>query len=452
VPLAAYFAPLRRHPRLLAACCGVGLAIGLVTAAARPTVWTSSTSVLAPKVPLYTPIVAQGVNEREPKPVTVDTEAQILTSRRVLLRATAGTDVTPDQLARMATVVAPPNSRVLQVTVRDTERDRAPFLADALTDAYLDARLQQLTERRSQQAEALRRRVATLEAGEATGMSTLLRTAEQQGAQPVTDEVDRSELDRLAAQNLADQIQQLRSQVLQLEGTEVVGGEALRSASPPAAAGRHPEVPMVSWLLLGLLAGLAGTRFLERHPLPPRSVADAVRLRELRELPVGVVDPAGAGGNPTGWNEIAEAVGTAPATVMVVPPDGDEAAATAAAWTLAWVLRGRGHPVAVVTHGSEGSDDVRLARAVHRLLERPRHVVIAWPALTSFEQSLAATEANPVLLVAAAGRTGSGTLRAAARRVTALGVPVAGLVLVRARNEPGARWRPWAAARAARPA
>jgi hypothetical protein len=183
--------------------------------------------------------------------------------------------------------------------------------------------------------------------------------------------------------------------------------------------------------------------------MPPRSAADVVRLDELRGLPVGVVDLVGEGRNPTGWNGIAEAVGTSPATVMVVPPDGDEAAAVAAAAaTLAWVLRGRGYPVSVVAQAGADSDGAELARTVRRLLERQEHVVVAWPAPAAFEQSNAAAEADAVLLVAAAGRTGSGALRAAARRVAARGTPVVGLVLVHARNEPGARRRP----RVARPA
>jgi hypothetical protein len=236
---------LVRHRRLLAASAALGLFAGLAAVALSPPLWVSSATVLAsavaldPQAPADQPIRARAA-------VTIDTEAAILLSHLVLPRAVSGTTLTPGQLARQTSLTAPPNSRAIRIQVRDRDGARARLLTAQLAGAYLDARRKLLSSRRTQQIAAVQRELTAL-AGQEAELAQF--DGELSGSTPVT--IRRA---------------QLLGQLTGLESQDVAAGELLRAATLPRRVSSQPEVPIVSWLLLGLVAGGVVIAVLERRP------------------------------------------------------------------------------------------------------------------------------------------------------------------------------------------
>jgi capsular polysaccharide biosynthesis protein len=157
----------------------------------------------------------------------VDTEAQLVRSSPVIDRATrpgsalAGTEA--DEVAERTSVAVAPNTTVLQISYRSASAAEAKAGADLLANAYLADR-----------ARALKGRVA------ARVTSLQERLPELDGVQ------DREGL-------LADQLEQLKNDLLALDSTQVGAGRVVAAASLPRTPA-SPSRPI--WLASGLGVGL----------------------------------------------------------------------------------------------------------------------------------------------------------------------------------------------------
>lgn len=412
VPLGDYVRLAGRYRRVLAISAGLGLLAGLIAAALSPPVWVSGATMLASAVALD-PQAPPDQAVRPRKAVTIDTEAAILLSYLVLPRAVSGTTVTPGQLARATAVTAPPNTRVIKIQVRDSDPGRAQLLTTNLADAYLDARRQLLTERRSQQVAAVQREIAVLQRQEASG-----------------DQIKGSLGSQFAADAPVDQrLAELRTNLLDLQAQEVIGGELLRAATTPRKATRQPEVPIISWLLIGLVLGGLVIAIRERRPAAPRTAADIHRLPVAGELPVALINRSGpVDDGADGWMGIADAIGPDPAVTLILRLDDGSLSGPVGA--LAQALRRRGYAVSAMVGDDHASPAPEGATATMlRVREAGKHLVGAGPSLAELDTTLSATQTDSVVLVLTPGTVSERDLDQAIERVNRLGIPVLGVIL-----------------------
>lgn len=429
VPLQAYLNLVRRHLVVVLLLGGLGLGVGLVAAARQAPIWASGATVLAPAIAMD-PQAPPDKPVRRRHAVSLDSEAAVIMSQSVLQRAVTGTPVTTAQLAARTTVTAVPNSRVLRVQVRDSSEARAQLLTANLAAAYLDTRRQLLTDRRRQQSESLRRQLAALQAPSKVAAQAYAKLKQADagngihsigGPQGVLGSVT----------DVNEQIHQLRQNLIDLEDAPVVAGELLRSATQARRLRGQPEVPVISWLLVGLIAAGVVVAVRERRPPAPASVADVVRLPLGHALPVGVLDEDGpVHDSSAGWVRMADAIGIRPAAVMVVPVD--TTSPVTAVGRLSGMLRRRGYTVAELLdfdHGSPGPGGA--TTTMRRVRESGQHVICEGPPLDRFGAGLSATEADAVVLIMKAGAVPHARLAAGLDELSRLGLPVVGVILDR---------------------
>ncbi|HST81796.1 MAG TPA: hypothetical protein VLL08_08695 [Kineosporiaceae bacterium] len=404
VPIGVYFRRLRRHRALLVISLLIGFAIGLGAASLQTPTWVSGATVLATPLAVD-PQISPSKPLRPRQAVTLDTEAAILVSSRVLPRAVADTGVSQAQLIRKVLVTAVPNSRVLRIQVRDTDQARAKLLLSNLTDSYLDARKQLLTERRTLQADNLRQEIAAL----------------------VRHGGDEDEM----SADLEERLQVLRTRLSVLETHEIEAGELLRSATTARKVNVQPEVSIISWTLIAFLVGGALAALREWRPTAPRTAAQVARLPIARQVPVAVLDKSGPVDDQlSGWSRIADAIGARPSCTVITPLRSESVIAAAGALTVG--LRQRGYLVSAILggdHESPAGYDVT-ARMLH-LRQDGRHVVVDAPGLATLGTSLSITQTDGVVLLMAPGRSKPRDIDAAFKQVVRLGVPVLGVILDR---------------------
>lgn len=236
--LEALWARVRRSWRLVLGAALVGAVLGaLVT-----TRWTSTYQATVPVLLQPTPLYVDAANE-EPKEITVDTEASMVLSDAAISSVAEAQGVDrPSELRDAVRVTAPPNSRVIEITVVGDDRRAAIEQADALAAAYLEVRDDYLDQRRDQVRQQLE-----AELNAVAGQTGILIG----GDVPVVD--DEEEPDEDAPEIVGEE--QLREALNELVTAPSGAGRVLRPAV--AERTRAPiEVPVVSGALLGALAGL----------------------------------------------------------------------------------------------------------------------------------------------------------------------------------------------------
>jgi len=224
---------LRRYRTLLAALMALGFLAGFGWSLMQPASYSATASVVLTPVPVY---VSSSTDELVPPEVTIDTDAQLLQSPRV--RDAVGhvlgmdTEAAGEQLG----VTASPSTHVLHITVQaDTPSDAADA-ANAAVAAFVDVRRDALGSLRSEQLLQLRLMITEHE-------DELAKQQAQRLVVPSTDE-------------LFAQIQDLRTSLEELEDARHQPGDVVRPAvSPKNADYANTEVPVVSGVMLGLLAG-----------------------------------------------------------------------------------------------------------------------------------------------------------------------------------------------------
>lgn len=214
-------------PTLLALVVA-GAALGAAVASVEPPRYSRTTWIELAPTPVAIDHDLARIGTGNPvvtrvRSITLDTESALLRSPPVLAEAARVTGRSPDELNRATTVLAVPNSRVLEVSVRATGARLAVRDSDALVDAYLEARAAWL-------------------AGRRTGLATAVET----------------ELRLLAGTGASGQQtkQYLTASVARMVSADTSPGSLLRASDARRAGSRRAEA-MTTGVALGLLLGCA---------------------------------------------------------------------------------------------------------------------------------------------------------------------------------------------------
>jgi PAS domain-containing protein len=222
--LESLLSTLWRYRLTLVSLVAVGAVAGAAVAFTRPPVFAATSSVLLAPAPVY----LDPDEDADPKPITVDTEASMVFSEAAVQQVVEAMDLASARELRDAVrVTAPTNTRVLDITVRDRNRERAVEAADRLAAAYLEVRAEYLEQRRDQLRQQLNRLLdSTTGSGE---------VVDDDGVPVLAEE-------------------QLRTQLADLALVSTEAGEVLRPADARRVRSQS-EVPIASGAMLGLLAG-----------------------------------------------------------------------------------------------------------------------------------------------------------------------------------------------------
>lgn len=231
---------VRRRIVAIGALTMVGLLLGLGWAWQQPASYSATASVVLTPVPKY---VAPSTGDSAPPPVTIDTDAQLLRSHRVLAAVAEVVGGDPDSADRHLTVTASPHTRVLHVTVSAGSATTAADAANAAVAALAEVRRSTLGALRLDQMRQLR---------------FLIDEQERQVAAEGSAEV-------AAYDRQATQILELERGLTSLEEARARPLEVVTSAAPPPGADyANTEVPVVSGAMVGLLCGCLLARARDR--------------------------------------------------------------------------------------------------------------------------------------------------------------------------------------------
>jgi uncharacterized protein involved in exopolysaccharide biosynthesis len=223
----------------------IGLLVGYFWSLSQPSTFSATTSVALEPVPMY---VTPSTTELVAPEVSVDTDALLIGSPRVLAAVAAVVHEDPATVADQVTITASPNSHVLHITVSADTAPHAAEAADAAAAALEGVRRRTLGAIRIDQLRQLRLF--------ATDQEQLL--AKEQATSVL-----------IPADNpLFAQILQLQAD---LETLEDARRDPLRvttaAATPRHADYANTEVPLTSGAMVGLLCGclLGAGRDRTRH-------------------------------------------------------------------------------------------------------------------------------------------------------------------------------------------
>jgi hypothetical protein len=228
----AMWARVRRSARLILVMSLLGGILGAAVAWRWTPMYDAKASVLLAPSPLYLDLSS----EEGPKEITIDTEASMVFSEQAIgrVRDELGLPASPD-VRESIRVTAPPNSRVLEITVRDDDPARAEDIANAVALAYLEVRDDYLSQRRDQVREQIEQQLDSV-----AGRGLVITPGEDDDASGAT---------RVLAED------ELRAALTSLSLVSTEAGEVLRPAVASSTR-KQAEVPIVSGVLLGALAGL----------------------------------------------------------------------------------------------------------------------------------------------------------------------------------------------------
>ncbi|GGO70249.1 Wzz/FepE/Etk N-terminal domain-containing protein [Nonomuraea cavernae] len=260
--LAGYAAFVRRHLITIVLLVAAGTGAGLIQGMLTPPTYTASTQVFAPATPVH-PGLERKPDQRLPRDVTIDTEAQLLRSSPVMDRVAAALGVNRQGAAEAITISVPANSRLITVQVRDRDPERALAAVIVATDSYLSLRRQIVAGIRQRQLEALQSRIGVVE----VRLDTLSKGS-----------VRRDAASRTRRASMIRQINELERQVSRIQRQSETTGEVVRAASVPRRPDRdNNEVPVASYAALGLLAGVVMGMLRDRRGRVPAPSEGAVR-------------------------------------------------------------------------------------------------------------------------------------------------------------------------------
>jgi hypothetical protein len=233
----AYSSFARRHAALFALCSLLGAGCGLATALSTPDSYSSTASVMLTPVPGYASING----ETRPEQVTIDSDAQLVLSTRVISQVARALDADRGRVEDRASVRAVPLSQVLELSFTSTSRKSAHDGAEALADAFVDARDDSLLATSSGQAERVAARLRVIES----------RLVQRNRAAPTIS----------SDEPLLEELVVLRARLHELEAARLQATEVINApAEPGRPDARDLEVPMTSGLMAGtLLATCLGT-------------------------------------------------------------------------------------------------------------------------------------------------------------------------------------------------
>lgn len=403
VPIGDLVRTVRRALPVLIVCGLIGAALGLVLVSRSPVVYTATSTVLVADAPMF--LIQVGAPGA--KRYTMDTEAARMVSAPVV---EAARRVTGDaDAAERVDIAAVPTTKVLKVTYSSTDAAAAGQAASAMTAAYLQARQAALEARRQQRIDLIGKQLATLnDRLEATLKSPT-------AAQAVTQRALRA--------SIAREIAVRRAESRRVGASSVYPGQILRSTGTTVAQRPNPLVPAARGLAFGVLAGAALAALGASRLGSPREVerllrgTPVIRLRRRRRSRDDAAAPAPR------WDPIASRLlHDPPETVLVSRVGrwkGDPTPFVAE--ELSGVLSAHGRSTRFRPSGT--------TRYPSALVPIGTTDVVAGDPLEAEAGSVQAAEARHLVLVATSG-TRRRALSSAARRASALGATINGIVLL----------------------
>ncbi|HRA49962.1 hypothetical protein [Actinotalea sp.] len=213
-----------------------GLVAGGAVAATQPTEYAARSSLLLTPVPVT--IDPSTGAARKKDAITIDTEAALVVSAATL---SAISDDADEQAAlrRQIIVTATSNTAIVNLEYRDTDRQRAEEVVQAIANSYLEVRSGYLALRREQVLRSLEDQFAHVLAGATAAGGS-------------------------ADADLAVAETRIRTYIAQVSLTPTVAGETLRDAVSERVR-KEVEVPVASVGALALLLGLVGAGLTTRR-------------------------------------------------------------------------------------------------------------------------------------------------------------------------------------------
>ena len=254
--LAGLLGVLRRRRRWILGSALVAALVALALALVSPAVYQSDVEVLVePDVPTTTdPAMLGRVAFLDQE---LQTQLRLLQSEAIATRVAEalGLDTPTDELLDAVNAAVLPSTRVILLTAKDQDPDRAAELAQTFADEYLAFRREDAMERLAEAAEALEARLARAEAD-------LARLDEEIAA---ADEPARVLTLRAEREAVSETVTRLDAQLSQLEASDPVargGGRVIQHATVPEDPSeprpvRNVAVALVLGLGLGIVLALA---------------------------------------------------------------------------------------------------------------------------------------------------------------------------------------------------
>lgn len=273
-----YAAAVRRRWWIIALAGLLGLLAGVALYAQMPTRYVARAQVqVTPTGAEITP--QQNAGSRTQGAVNLDTEAQLVTSTQVAVRA-ANALKQPGQgpkLVKNVSVTVPANTSILEISYAAPTAAAAQQGAQVFAQGYLD-------ERASVAADTISARVKGL-TGQRDGLANQLRDVAGQ-VQTLAPSSSGHAVALSQQSVLSQQVADLNNQIAQLQGTPVTPGSiVLMPRLPSSPASPKLSLNLLSGLIAGLLVGSIIV-FLLVRPRPARRIAHVDEMEGLFEGPV----------------------------------------------------------------------------------------------------------------------------------------------------------------------
>ena len=365
--LSHYLGMFRRNWWILLLLTAVGLGAGILVTRAVPKVFESSTQVLVQPVGSD----ANAVGGRTKDPINLDTEAKIVVSGAVALRAQEllRSTTTPIELAREVTVEVPANTTVLLIRFQAGTPDGARTGSHAFAEAYLRNREETYRAGLNTQISALSVKIKQL--------TTALVDINNRLTRAPVNSSTRSNLESLR-QNSQDQLNTQTRKLNDIATTTVNAGQIISDAQLPDEpispnANLNMATGAMIGLLLGLLLAFLRERF-DRRLRTPSDVRDRGRINVLAALDErttphfdDVLQPYGPGGRIFNRlrNEVLASLGRND-QIIVVTGASRGSATTLVAANLATALARTGSDVVLI--GAHLPDSMADAAPLARML------------------------------------------------------------------------------------
>ena len=269
--LRTYAKFVRRHIVLLVACLVAGGVVTGIKEAASPLTYRSTAMVVVSIVPATS--ADEGLQLGRRRNVSVDSDAQVVRSTRVLRRAAEVSEFVGgyEELDRNLDITALPNSRVLKLRVSSTQATLSRDAAAAVAETFLDVRRAAIERVEEEERTALEGEIEEVGAR----LAALLTQSQRVGAATALE---------LEEGRLTDRLEELELQLAQQIATPIDPGFV---AEPPrASSGVHENVPgqVITGALCGLAIGLA-IAIARGSSRPGGGPARSSWLRRLRRVP-----------------------------------------------------------------------------------------------------------------------------------------------------------------------
>jgi uncharacterized protein involved in exopolysaccharide biosynthesis len=240
--LGDYLRFTRRNLRLIVTCVLLGIGIGVGYNVLTPSKYTAISSVTLAPLPTH---IDSDPESTGTDYVTIDTDGQLVLSRRVVHAVAESTGQEPSVVRSELAVTASPLSSVLHISVTTVNPRTAQIAAQTAARALLQTRKDLIVENERPQAARLEQELADLE-----------RQLQQ---------TFHGVIDTFQAQVLNEQILTLRQRLNEARAAQRSVGEIYVAAERPLHANNsNSTIPITSGAVLGLLAGVGLATFAER--------------------------------------------------------------------------------------------------------------------------------------------------------------------------------------------